>query len=285
MEFRHSVGLLLFFLGVLSGCKSWQEADSNFALKLPSPRLSDDSVAVDLTFVRIPPTEKTFEQTIWAEVDEQCVPPELRAHLNMNGIRCGVIGGQLPSALVRLLDESGSSDVTRVDARKTDVLTRRRHQRWQSGQRVPIIATVMDPSMAILHHPPDDSGVTGRSFANAQGFLGAKAHIQKDGQVRVELTPEIHYGDVKQQWVAGEGTFQWKSGKERYVMSDLLMSVEMSVGQALLVSCTPERSGLGQTFFIDTDTGDPQQRMLFLRFSQTQKDELFDDLLLPPKDK
>ena len=280
MLIRRCPFVLLFTVVFMLGCKSWNQSIESSVLKLPTPRLAMDSVGVDLTFVRVPPNERDLEQTIWAEADEQCIPPEVRAHLNANGIRCGVIGRQLPTALVRLLEESESNDLSRDDVRATDVLTRGRHQRWKSGRRVPIVATAAERSLVLLHQQLNDEGLTGQSFVDAQGFLAAKPYPKKDGRVRVEITPEIHHGAVKQQWIAGEGTWQLKSGKERHVLSDLQMNLEIAHGQALLVSCTEDHSGIGRTLFIDSSSGDPQQKMLFLRIAEMQQDELFDQLVV-----
>jgi hypothetical protein len=279
MSLRRWGSVLVLLL--LAGCRSWNQPLETSVLKLPTPRLAMDSVAVDLTFVRIPIDEQQLDQTIWAEVDEQCVSPELRSHLNANGLRVGVIGRQLPAALVRLLDESENDQLDRETVRETDVLTRARHQRWKSGRRVPIVATPIQSSMVLLHRPSFSPILSGQSFKEAQGFLVARPYPQKDGQVRVELTPEIHFGDVKQQWISGEGTYHLKSGKERHVLSDLQMPVELTLGQALLVSCTPARNGVGRTLFVDSDSGDPQQKMLFLRVAQSRQEELFDQLVGP----
>ena len=283
MSIRLSVSVLFTTLLLALGCKSWDQSANNSTLKLPTPRLAMDSIGVDLTFVRVPPNEQDLEQTIWAEADEQCIPPELRAHLNANGIRCGVIGRQLPTALVRLLDESDTHDLNRDEIRETDVLTRARHQRWKAGRRVPIVATTALPSLVLLHRESGSDQLTGQTFSEAQGFLAAKPYPQQNGQVRIELTPEIHFGAVNQRWIAGEGTWHLKSGKERHVLADLQMKLKMAPGQALLVSCTADHSGVGRTLFIDSTGGDPQQKMLFLRIAQLQHEELFDNLLTAEK--
>lgn len=278
MPFRF-FGIVILLLILLTGCRVWDNRTETSSFKLPSPALPVDSASVDLTFVRIPSNEPDLTQTIWAEVDEQCISPDLRSHLNSNGVRCGVLGQRLPSGLRRQL-ESASEHFASSDIRKTDVLTRARHQRWKHGKRIQIVSTALFDSKVLLHRQSQgDNGIRGQTLSNVQGYVVAKAYPQASGRVRIELTPEFQFGDMRQQWVSDNGTFQVQSGKERRTLTDLAMDFELSPGQSILVGCTPKQSGIGESLFVDNENGDSQQRLLFIRVAQSRKDELFDKLV------
>ncbi len=109
-------------------------------------------------------------------------------------------------------------------------------------------------------------------------ILAARSFPQGDGTVRLEFMPEVHHGEPRKQWVAGEGTFHLLSGRAREVFQDLLISASLHPGETLLLSCTPDHKGLGQNFFVDVGQGDAQQKLLLIRVAQTQRDELFEPL-------
>ena len=258
------------------GCSAWR-ATNESTFKLPVSRMSADSVSVDLTFVRLPNDEEHVKQAIWAEADELIIKADRRVVLNQNGIRVGTVGQQMPTALRQLLDDSDSG-IQISDASETELLTRVHRKRWNSGQRVPIAATAIREDIVLLQTSKNEPGISGGSFANAQGFIAARAYPQPDGTVRMELTPEIHHGQVRQQWVSGEGTWQLHTGKERKVLSELTTEVTLAPGQVLIVGCTGEKKGIGETFFTHAATGDPQEKLLLVQIIQTQEDELFDSL-------
>ena len=51
------------------------------------------------------------------------------------------------------------------------------------------------------------------------------------------------------------------------------MSVSLHPGETILLSCTPEKTGLGRTFFVEGNSG--RQRIILIRLAQLHADELF----------
>ena len=144
-----------------------------------------------------------------------------------------------------------------------------------SGRRSEIVTSTPRDEMVVLHKDEPSQKVVGKTLRDAQCVLAARCYPQGDGAVRVELTPEIHHGTPRKQWLAGEGTFHLVTGRERETYTDLLLPVTLTPGQTLVVSCTPE-FGLGHNFFLDTSHGDAQLKLLLIRLSQTQRDDLFE---------
>jgi hypothetical protein len=268
-------GLICGWLTV-TGCATWREATPK-SFELPTTRMSPDSVAMEITFVRVPAGQPAINEKLWEHVDEQQVPVAMRRHLNNNGFRCGLVGVQLPSELRDLLDQQSQSD--RLDQAVNtgmDVLAQNRRVQSRAGQRAEVVTSSPREEIVVLHKDPAGVKVGGKSFGDAQCILATRSFPQGNGAVRLELTPEVHHGAQQQQFIPGEGTFQVLWGREREVFRDLLIDVTLTPGQTLLLSCTPDQKGLGQNFFVESGRGDAQQKLLLIRLIQTQRDDLFD---------
>lgn len=259
----------------LQGCSSWKAVTPE-SLELPVPRMSPDSVTMEITFVRVPAGEADIVQRIWQQIDEQSLSPAQRQHLNDNGLRCGLVGVQLPPGLRELLQaEQQTSALQEATPGDVDVLKQQRRVQCRRGRRSEIVTSTPRDEMVVLHKDEPSQKVVGKTLRDAQCVLAARCYPQGDGAVRVELTPEIHHGTPRKQWLAGEGTFHLVTGRERQTYTDLLLPVTLTPGQTLVVSCTPE-FGLGHNFFLDTSHGDAQLKLLLIRLSQTQRDDLFE---------
>lgn len=260
----------------VTGCSSWSDF-SREPFELPAARMSAESVALQITFVRVPTGMTDINSTLWQYVDEQLIDQEQRIHLNNNGFRCGIVGSQLPGVLRELLDQKESrSSLEAATAREIDSLAMNRRINSKSGKRSEIVASAPEDEMIVLYKDPAATKVTGRSFDQAQAILACRTFPQGDGAIQIELMPEIHHGAPKKQWIAGDGTFHLMAGRDRELFSDLVMRMALFPGQTLIVSSTPESKGLGHNFFVDSSHGDPQQKLLLIRLAQTQRDDLFE---------
>ncbi len=273
---RWVTALILLAQVPTAGCSSWNELSSE-PLELPAARMSNESVALQITFVRVPTGKTDINSTLWQYIDEQLIDPEQRSHLNNNGFRCGIVGSQLPTVLRELLDEKESqSTLEAATPREIDSLAMNRRINSKSGKRSEIVTSAPEDEMIVLYKDQAGTKVTGKSFDQAQAILACRTFPQGDGATQIELMPEIHHGQPRKQWIAGEGTFHLMAGRDRELFSDLVMRTALFPGQTLIISSTPESRGLGHNFFVDISHGDPQQKLLLIRLAQTQRDDLFE---------
>src|SRR4051812_10422691 len=93
--------LVLFVALVsVSGCKLMDEPRGRSPL-LPVASSAD---AVTLEIFAAPVSQDDSRlATLWKEVDEQCLPAELRKKLAQNGFQAGVVGPNVPDVLAELL--------------------------------------------------------------------------------------------------------------------------------------------------------------------------------------
>lgn len=268
---------LLAILAVGSGCARWVTNLPEETSKLPPPRMSPDSVVLELAFVRIPVTDQATNDAVWAEADEQHFPPELRRQLSANGLRMGVLGQELPQKLREALDaasaqalEDRSEDVATSD---TEVNRAQRRLQCRTGRRAKIVVTKTHAKLPLL--TIEEGQIRGNELTNAQCLFAFKPYPQGDGRVRLDMTPEVEHGEMTTRWVGQEGSLMQRVGRERLVLDRLRSAATLALGQVLVISTTSEVKGVGERFFTEPAGGTVERTLLLVRVAQTQFDDLF----------
>lgn len=279
----HLLFLLAAFVWLGSGCALLNTAQKPEAPSLPAPPLPASSVVLEVAFARLPITDEAAYHSIWSEVDEQHFPTELRRQMSANGLRCGIVGMQLPPKLKEALDASEPGTTERGEDSAADPELDRAPRRLQcrSGQRAKVLVTKQLDMFSLLL--VEDGPVRGFAFTQAQCLFGLKAYPQGDGRAKIELTPEVEHGEMKTQFVGREGAVLPQAGQDRVVLDKLRLSAMLAPGHVLMISGTPEVKGVGSSFFTETDSGTTYRRILLVRLAVTQYDDLFapDQILRP----
>ncbi|MFP6621714.1 MAG: hypothetical protein VB877_20385 [Pirellulaceae bacterium] len=266
--------------GLLGGCQVWSTplwtADQAKSLELPPPRMSADSVILEIAFVHVTPNDNRLDADFWHDLDEIPLAWKTHQRLQRNGIRCGLIAGQIPDSLQQLIQaDKNTLDVKGLNGNLEHDL-RRRNQRIHSraGRRGHIIlGHQIQPTMHMVFR--DDDYASGETFHRAQCALEIRTYPQGDGRVRIQLLPEIQHGDMRSQYVGHDGSWLLNNNRETRSFSSLAMEVLMTPGESLALSCTPEVKGLGQHMFADGKHDSDTQYLVLIRLVQTQFDELF----------
>jgi len=278
--------ILWSVLLVLGGCAPVQLGLNNAKGPdrsiLKKPRMSQDSVGLDIFFVRFPFAERETNGQLWNETDEQQIPGEVRRRLAENGFRAGVLASQVPPALSRLLelpDKPAAQPDSEVGAAclESEPRVTRRHLQLRAARRGEIIASGIYDQLPVLLREAGE--VCGQTYSQAQGLLAVTSHPQRDGRVQLTLTPELHYGPLRQQWVGGEGIEQavlrLEAGRPRRVFDTMAVSVTLAPGEMLLLSSLPNRPGsLGHHFLTCGDAERREQKLLIIRLAHTQHNDL-----------
>ncbi len=271
---------LMVTAGLLGGCQAWSTpqwtADQAKSLELPPPRMSADSVILEIAFVHVTPEDNRLGADLWHDLDE--IPLAWKTHqgLQRNGIRCGLIAGQIPDSLQQLIKaDKNTLDVKDLNGNLKHDL-RRRNQRIHSraGRRGQIIlGNQVQPTMHMVLR--DEDYASGETFHRAQCALEIRTYPQGDGRVRIQLVPEIQHGDMRSQYVGHDGSWLLNNNRETRTFDNLAMERLMTPGESLVLSCTPEVKGLGQHMFADGQRDSDTQYLVLIRLVQTQFDELF----------
>ncbi|MBI2826807.1 MAG: hypothetical protein HYX69_19205 [Planctomycetia bacterium] len=270
---------------------------------LMSAALVHDTVALEKISVRRPLGDPVMNDEMWNEIDEQCLPAELRTRLAANGFRAGIVRAQLPEQLDQLLREEPhprpacgasaapvASAQSMLEAKTVDVVNESKVRRGllqtRAGHRATIITAGENariPQISMLLRG-DDGRVTGRSFEKCMSVLALRAFPEHDGRVRVELVPEIEHGDARQLYTASDGMFKIEFRPATEVFKDLKLDAALSPGEMLVLASRADRSGsLGHHFLTEQLNGAPrEQKLILIRLAHSPGDDRFHGDDLPP---
>jgi hypothetical protein len=242
-------------------------------------QMSPDSVVLEMFFVRFPSGDPAVDEKLWNEIDEQQFSPELRQRLARNGFRVGLMSGQMPVELSKLMALSDkpipTSQVegTKVESLESEPRVLRRHLQLGAGKRGEIIASGVYPQLPVL--VCESGQVSGQTYDQAQALFAVKSFPQPDGRVRLELVPELHYGQPRQRWVGDQGMMRLEASRPKKTYDDMTMTADVAPGAMLILSSLSTRPGsLGHHFFTENDAR-LEQKLLIIRLAQTQHDGLF----------
>jgi hypothetical protein len=248
---------------------------------LQPTQMAPGSAVLEILSIRLPPGEPDLINRVWEEVDEQHFPIEVRRQLEKSGFRAGILAGQIPPTLSRLLDFKGKpsagGEVQQVKI--ADLAAPARvsslHTQVHAGQRYEIAASGIIAKMPILVSEAGE--IHGLTYEQAQGIFALQAAPQPDGRVQLELVPEIHHGENRQHWVGDQSIFRLETGRPKRAFEELKLTAVMGPGAMLLLGCQPNRPGsLGHYFFLESNGRDDQldQKLILVRLCQTQHDDL-----------
>jgi hypothetical protein len=241
--------------------------------------MSPQSMAIEVLIARCPMGDPKANCDLWSDVDEQQFSTDVRLRWSRNGLRVGVVGSQLPGPLAKILDIQDakiptSDEIENAPVRlDEDARVVRRHMQVRSGQRSEIITSEIYPELPVLVSEGDQ--LTGQTYHQAQGMVAVRALAERDGRVRLELTPELHYGQPRQRWVGQQGMLRMEHGRERLALDSMAGSAVLAPGQMLVMTSLPGRSAsVGHHFFAEKRDGKEEQKLLIVRVVQTQHDDL-----------
>jgi hypothetical protein len=271
---RASVALALL---AIAGCAGTPLSKGTSPLR--PAQMSSDSVVLEMFFVRFPFGDKDVNDKLWEQIDEQQSSPDLRQRLARNGFRIGLLSGQMPGELSKLMEltdkpaPAAQTEGQRIENLQSDPRVVRRHLQLRAGQRSEIIASGIYPQLPVL--VCESGRISGQTYDQAQGIFAVKSHPQLDGRVRLELVPELHHDQPRQRWVGNQGMLRLENSRPKKVYDDMALTADLAPGAMLILSSLPSRPGsLGHHFFTENEPRQ-EQKLLIVRLAQTQHDGLF----------
>ena len=263
--------LLLCTLGLLCGCAATTVTDRAAAFRLPAPKLSPDSVVLEVAQLSVPLHDPQWDHSIWHELDEQALPAELRRALAANGFRVGIAGNQLPGRVYECLDQA--SEDCASDSLEQLEEGREKYRRIQIRKGTRSDLVMRAPMETMVSFSETGNAVSGQSLKDAQPQFALVATPRGDGGATILLTPEVHHGTPRQKFVGENGMFRIEPGRDKLVYEDLAIDIELATGQTLVVTGAGPRHSMGGNFFHE-ETG--SKKLLLIRLAQSQYDDLFE---------
>lgn len=248
-------------------------------------RPSPDSVQMEVIWARCPLGDAEINDTVWSQIDETQVAPDVHRELARNGFRIGVIAGTPPDAIARVLNMESAEPRNAADStglqsldllHETKVHGSRRN--FRRGERMEILASENMAAMPLLVSRGRELG--GRTYRDAQAIYALRIDPQPDQTVNVELTPEIHFGPSQLRWSGGdEGmdvVLRQLPMREREVFESMRMNVRLAPGEMLMLAGLPDSgSRPGHYFHTAQSSSGPEQKIVLIRLAQVPQSDTF----------
>jgi hypothetical protein len=275
MQFAMRAFVLLMILPALAGCKLVSALPKGRSPLLPVAA-SPDAITLEI-FSAPAPLGDARLAALWAQVDEQPLPADLRRKLAQNGLRAGLVGPGLPDALADLLkvtDERVATEKRDIVPLETEPGVVLRVMQPRIGKRHEQVVSQSYDQMSLLRCV--DGQVEGRTYYKAEGRLVLRVFAEADSRVRLELTPELHHGDFKNRFASSEAMLIMKQERQKQVFEDLKLNATLAPGQMIVITCLPDVPGsIGHFFFTQLDGDKPIQKLYVIRVAQARPDRSF----------
>jgi hypothetical protein len=225
------------------------------------PGAAVSTIPLEIAFVRYDATDPVLGSELWTFLDEQVFAPEVRRQLATNGLRCGVITGDLPS---HIGDRLAAAQLEPAADTALPGGTRRT-LRLLPGKRADIVAAAPTHELVLLEETAD--GASGRTFRDAGGFVVVRVWPAADGRVKIEAVPEVRHGPLRRSWVGEEGMFRLESAQARHRFDHLRIVTTLPAQGRLVIACGAEPAAtVGDALFRNGRAdGASGQRLLVIR--------------------
>lgn len=239
--------------------------------------------ALKFVILTKPVSDETISTILWNVVDDQVLPDTVREALAANGLRAGVVTGELPAEVQAILD---APPPNRIDPALVII---------PSGENTLVELGAAAPSLDLIVNR--DGKAVGKVYDQAKGFLRLTPEYGSDNGVGLRFVPELHHGPVLRSWAPVPGTtfdprqLAMKDGQREETYRELAAELNLHAGQVAVIGGRSDKSGsLGSFLFTANEVKSDRllQRVLFVWASRsedsggTTNPGAAADLMLPP---
>ncbi|HMB06769.1 MAG TPA: hypothetical protein VKP69_23905 [Isosphaeraceae bacterium] len=180
---------------------------------------------------------------VWRVADPQVIPTEVRHALEVNGVRIGLITGDLPAAVEAILKAPSPHKVEPTEFILPD------------GAPAMVNLCESTPTASLLLNRRDRA--FGKDYQDASGWLRVTANQEGPSGVALRFVPEIHHGPIQHSFgaVPNAGSyspqqFMLKDGQQEETLRELAASLTLEPGQAAVLGGPSEHDrSLGSFLF------------------------------------
>lgn len=234
------------------------------------------TLELEILFVRCDEHDTPLREELWTFVDEQSLPSDLRGRLAANGLRAGIVDGDLPPHLAARFTAAAADPGTDSSPLAADAAVSRRLLRLLPSRRSEVVTASQLAELVLLEHR--DGEIRGGTFRDASPLVSIVARPAAGGRVGLEAVPEIRHGPIEKSWVGEAGMFRLETGQRRHRMEHLEIPATLPAGSMLVIGCGGEdASSVGDCLLRDHARGDRTTTLLVaIRPLATPVDPMFD---------
>lgn len=262
----------------LVGCANWSSDPQTPAKLLTPPAMSPDSVVIEATLIRFPKDRWEQLAAIWNVIDESIIGLDTRRRLDENGLRGGLLVGEMPYVVRHRLEELAGAenrDPLEQAGLAADVKSDTRRLQCRAGRRkdLPIRTELSEPLTVIYKQA---GSIRGNVFDRPSAMFDVRAMPHGDGRATLTLTPEIQHGEHRKSFAYSPSGVRPEVRRESQAWPELAIEANLLTGQALMVTLTDPPKGIGQAFFTTRTAEQSQERVLLvIRLMSNQLNDLF----------
>ena len=182
-----------------------------------------------------PLRDEAINDGLWGVADEQAVPPELRRALEVNGLRIGLITGELPHNVDSILKAPAPH---RIEPTQFE---------FGDGEHAMVALSEATPEVSLLLNR--EGRVFGKPYKEASGWFRVTANHEGSTAVKLRFVPEIHHGPIQRTFGALPNSgplapqqFMQKDSQQEDSLRELATTLTLQPGQVAVVGCRPDAS-------------------------------------------
>jgi hypothetical protein len=225
-----------------------------------------------------PLRDESIDGAVWRIADEQVIPAEIHRALEVNGVRVGVITGNLPAAVEAVLKAPAPHRVEPMQISVPD------------GDNTLISLSESASQVSLLL--TRDGQPSGKDYQDASGWYRVTATQDGSLGVKLRLVPEIHHGPLQRAYSATPtaGTyspqeFMRKDGQQEETLRELATTLTLQPGQVAVIGCHADANrSLGSFLFTQTEVNSDRllQKVVLIWASRTNLGQPANGPVIPP---
>lgn len=236
--------------------------------------------ALQVAILARPLRDAIVESTVWSVADEQLVASDLRRDLESNGLRVGLITGDVPAEVEALLKKTPTPG-------KGEPI---QHINVPDGEPTLISLNEKLPQVSLLLNR--EGHASGRDYQDASGWFRVTPTHEGTSDVALRIVPEIHHGQLQRVFSqlpnAGANAphqFMQKDGQQEDTLRELATTLKLKPGQVAVLGCHADASrSLGAFLFTETEANSDRllQKVILIWATRTAAITPGGTISLPP---
>jgi hypothetical protein len=221
--------------------------------------------ALQVATLSRPLRDESIHGAVWRVADEHVIAPQVRRVLQANGLRIGLITGDLPPAAEAVLK---APPPHKVDPAQIVL---------PAGESTLVSMAAPVPQVSLLLNRENQA--VGKDYKDASGFVRITADQEGTNSVTLRIVPEIHHGPFQRGFGAAPNSglnapmhFTIKDGQQEDSLRDLAVTLTLEPNQVAVVGCRAERdSSLGSFLFTQSEANSDRviQKVLLVWATRT----------------
>ena len=264
---RPTCAMLTCGVLILSGCNLIvpisQFPDVAGSTGSPAETVSQTGIQLEVFFIQRPAGDPMLGEALWGSLDQiGAVTPETRETLHANGLRFGIAGrnpGYALQSLIRPVEEEDSGIRTLLQEYQTP-----------SGIAHQLATGVSHKKTTI--NRVNVSGNDSKAYSNVRGIFKCRVEEADGGWVRLDIVPQLHFGQMRMRPVATGVTWDLDGRQEVDTLFSQRFQVDMNQGEYLVLGHTESAShSVGECFFTNSEDEMPTENLLVIRVANIQQ--------------